>query len=99
VFFYTPAGQKLGAYQFNIVQTSPTPTMYVTLMTSDRYFGCKLLAQQDRLGSAGDFYPWGEAKGGNNPADTWSLLPTGGIRPADSITPTIATTRISMAGS
>ena len=65
-------GQKLGAYQFNIVQTSPTPTMYVTLMTSDRYFGGKRLAQQDRLGSAGDFYPWGEAKGGNNPADTWS---------------------------
>ncbi len=32
----------------------------------------KRLAPQDRLGSAGDFYPWGEAKGGNNPADTWS---------------------------
>ncbi len=72
VFYYTPGGQKLGAYQFNIVQTSPTPTMYVTLMTSDRYFGGKRLAPQDQLGSAGDFYPWGEAKGGNNPADTWS---------------------------
>ena len=46
--------------------------MYVTLMTSDRYFGGKRLAPQDRLGSAGDFYPWGEAKGGNNPPDTWS---------------------------
>ena len=73
VYYYTPAGQKLGAYQFNIVQTSPTPTMYVTLMTSDRYFGGKRLAPQDRLGSAGDFYPWGEAKGGNNPPDTWSF--------------------------
>ncbi|HTR35829.1 MAG TPA: RHS repeat-associated core domain-containing protein [Bryobacteraceae bacterium] len=71
VYYFTPGGQKLGAYQINVVQTS-TPTIYVTLMTSDRYFGGKRLAPQDRLGSAGDFYPWGEAKGSNNPQDTWS---------------------------
>lgn len=27
----------------------------------------------DRLGSSGQFYPYGEGKGGNNPADTWSF--------------------------
>ncbi|HUA20646.1 MAG TPA: hypothetical protein VMB25_17985 [Bryobacteraceae bacterium] len=58
VFYYTPAGQKLGAYQFNILQTSPSPTLYVTLMTSDRYVGAKRQAPQDQLGSKGDSYPW-----------------------------------------
>jgi RHS repeat-associated protein len=27
----------------------------------------------DRLGSSGQYYPYGEGKGGNNPADTWSF--------------------------
>ncbi|HEY1678217.1 MAG TPA: RHS repeat-associated core domain-containing protein [Candidatus Sulfotelmatobacter sp.] len=27
----------------------------------------------DRLGSSGQFYPYGEGKGGNNPANTWSF--------------------------
>ena len=26
----------------------------------------------DQLGSAGTYYPWGEAKGSTNPQDAWS---------------------------
>ena len=72
---YAPSGQKLAAYQITILMTgSPiaTPNLFFTLATSDRYFGGKRLAPQDRLSSKGDFYPYGEAKSGNNPQDTWS---------------------------
>ena len=72
---YAPSGQKLCAYQITILMTGTpiaAPNLFFTLTTSDRYFGGKRLASQDQLGSKGDFYPWGEAKGSNNPQDTWS---------------------------
>ena len=72
---YAPSGQKLCAYQITILMTGspiPTPNLFFTLATSDRYFGGKRLAPQDRLSSKGDFYPYGESKGSNNPQDTWS---------------------------
>ena len=48
------------------------------------YFGSKRIAltnssgvttafSPDQLGSSGQYYPYGEGKGGNNPADTWSF--------------------------
>ena len=69
--YYSPAGQKLAAIQITLQPSTP-PVLISTLVTSDKYFGGKRLAAEDRLGSVGDFYPWGEAKGSNNPQDTWS---------------------------
>jgi RHS repeat-associated protein len=75
---YSPSGQKLGAYL--LVPTQPnfqpggttTPYIDVSLVSSDQYFGGRRLAVLDQLGSAGTYYPWGEAKGSTNPQDTWS---------------------------
>jgi RHS repeat-associated protein len=77
VVAYSPSGQKLGTYLFAPQQPSYqhgpyTPFMLVTLASSDQYFGGRRLAALDQLGSAGTYYPWGEAKGGTNPQDTWS---------------------------
>src|SRR5260370_6059243 len=44
-----------------------------TLASSDIYFGSRRISTMDRLGSVGKFYPYGEGKGGTNPADTWSF--------------------------
>ena len=44
----------------------------MSLASSDQYFGSRRLAVLDQLGSAGTYYPWGEAKGNTNPQDTWS---------------------------
>jgi hypothetical protein len=49
------------------------PTIQVTLQASDQYFGGRRLATMDQLGSVGTYFPWGEAKGGTNPQDTWSF--------------------------
>ena len=77
VFLYSPTGQKLGTYQFNVYNYSVGNQIYYstcsTLMTSDQYFGSRRLAVMDELGSAGTYYPWGEAKGSTNPQDTWSF--------------------------
>jgi RHS repeat-associated protein len=77
VVAYSPSGQKLGTYLFAPQQPSYqhgpyAPYMLVTLSSSDQYFGGRRLAALDQLGSAGTYYPWGEAKGGTNPQDTWS---------------------------
>jgi RHS repeat-associated protein len=77
---YTPVGQKLGAYKFSVALLGGTytPTMQVSLASSDQYFGGRRLAVMDQLGSAGgntatagSFFPWGEPKA-TNPQDTWS---------------------------
>ena len=74
---YSPSGQKLGTYQINTCNDSstnqPVLTVCSTLSTSDQYFGGRRLAVMDQLGSAGTYYPWGEAKGSTNPQDTWSF--------------------------
>ncbi len=77
VNYYSASGQKLGTYLFVPGQTYPqngqyAPIIQVTLGASDQYFGGRRLAVMDQLGSAGTYYPWGEAKGGTNPQDTWS---------------------------
>jgi RHS repeat-associated protein len=77
VVAYSASGQKLGTYLL-------IPGAYysggnyvacidVSVATSDQYFGGRRLAVQDQLGSAGTYYPWGEAKGSTNPQDTWSF--------------------------
>ena len=35
--------------------------------------GGRRLAVQDRLGSVGSYFPYGEARSGTNPLDTWSF--------------------------
>jgi RHS repeat-associated protein len=74
VVAYSPMGQKLATYELLPGQSyqGHAAFMSVTLLTSDQYFGGRRLAAMDQLGSVGTFYPWGEAKGGTNPQDTWS---------------------------
>ncbi len=78
VVAYSPSGQKLGTYLFAPQQPDFQPgginTPYITVsrVSSDQYFGGRRLAAMDQLGSAGTYYPWGEAKGTTNPQDTWS---------------------------
>ena len=80
VYVYSPSGQRLGGYQLAtaFVDNSKTnyvvtPTLQVTGTSNDQYFGGRRLAVMDQLGSAGTYYPWGEAKGGSNPQDTWNF--------------------------
>jgi RHS repeat-associated protein len=76
VYFYGVDGQQLGAYPLNSGASA------IEIAT---YFGSKRLGfntnpnngsetatAPDRLGSYGQYYPWGESKSGNNPADIWS---------------------------
>ena len=70
VVAYSPSGQKLGTYLLAPQQPDFQPgginTPYITVsrVSSDQYFGGRRLAAMDQLGSAGTYYPWGEAKGG-----------------------------------
>jgi RHS repeat-associated protein len=80
VFVYGGGGQMLGEYSITVGSSSLT--VATTQLTV--YFGHKRIGvanssgttnafATDRLGSSGQFYPYGEGKGGNNPADTWSF--------------------------
>ena len=73
---YSPSGQKLGTYLISVCNQGANNTTSLTicsaLSTSDKYFGGRRLAVMDQLGSAGTYYPWGEAKGSTNPQDAWS---------------------------
>ena len=76
VVMYSPSGQKLGTYLISVCNQGANNTTSLTicsaLSTSDKYFGGRRLAVMDQLGSAGTYYPWGEAKGSTNPQDAWS---------------------------
>jgi RHS repeat-associated protein len=80
VFVYSAGGQMMG--QYSATAGSSSLTVATTQFTV--YFGHKRIGVAnssgttnafaiDRLGSSGQFYPYGEGKGGNNPADTWSF--------------------------
>jgi len=79
-FVYGANGQMLGEYSLTF--KSGTLRVNPTILTV--YFGKKRIGvtnssgvttafSPDRLGSSGQYYPYGEGKGGNNPADTWSF--------------------------
>jgi RHS repeat-associated protein len=76
---YSPGGQKLGAYVFATVFVNNSQTMYVTVPSlnvtggGDVYFGGRRLAAMDQLGSVGNYFPWGEDKGGTSPQNTWNF--------------------------
>ena len=73
VNLYAASGQKLGEYQMSPGASNGTQVMNVTLFSSDQYFGGRRLAVMDQLGSVGNYYPWGEDKGGTSPQDTWNF--------------------------
>lgn len=84
IFLYSPSGQKLGTYQFNVYQIGSgnniSYSVCSTLMSSDQYFGGRRLAVMDQLGSAGvspsygpSYFPWGEPRSGSGPQDTWNF--------------------------
>jgi RHS repeat-associated protein len=77
VNFYTPGGQKLGAYILAPWLTQNSHSMQVTLSSSDQYFGGRRLAPMDQLGSvvnsSQSYFPWGETNGTSNPQDTWNF--------------------------
>jgi RHS repeat-associated protein len=72
VVLYSPGGQKLGTYRIDLGTNLGTYLM-ISELSGDIYFGSRRISTMDRLGSVGKFYPYGEAKGGTNPADTWSF--------------------------
>jgi RHS repeat-associated protein len=76
IFVYSPSGQRLGTYQITVYNNGISDTnltLQSTLITSDLFFGGRRLAVQDRLGSVGSYFPYGEARTGTNPLDTWSF--------------------------
>ena len=79
VSLYSPAGQRLGTYEIDVINIGsnfPNLTLQTTLTSSDIYFGSRRVgarAVQDRLGSVGSYYPYGEARGTPPPSDTWSF--------------------------
>jgi RHS repeat-associated protein len=76
VYFYGVDGQQLGAYPLN---SGASALEIATYFGSKRLGfntnpnnGSETATAPDRLGSYGQYYPWGESKSGNNPADIWS---------------------------
>jgi RHS repeat-associated protein len=72
VMLYSPGGQKLGTYRIDL-GTNLGAYLMSSQLSGDIYFGSRRISTMDRLGSVGKFYPYGEGKGGTNPADTWSF--------------------------
>jgi len=76
VYFYGVDGQQLGAYPLS---SGASALEIATYFGSKRLGfntnpsnGSETATAPDRLGSYGQYYPWGESKSGNNPADIWS---------------------------
>jgi RHS repeat-associated protein len=60
---YGANGQMLGSYQPQIGYLGSRPNSLTFYQSSARvYFGRKLIAAQDRLGSVGRYYPYGEER-------------------------------------
>lgn len=80
VFVYGAGGEMLGEYSITIGSSSLT----VATTNQSVYFGSKRIGltnssgvttafSPDQLGSAGQYYSYGEGKGGNNPSNAWSF--------------------------
>jgi RHS repeat-associated protein len=60
---YGANGQMLGSYQAQIGYLGSRPNSLTFYQSSARvYFGRKLIAKQDRLGSVGKYFPYGEER-------------------------------------
>jgi RHS repeat-associated protein len=72
-YFYGVGGQKLGTYSLVISYGTGQPLYLSDSNTNlDVFFGGRRLAGQDRLGSVGKYYPYGEARSGTS-TDNWSF--------------------------
>jgi RHS repeat-associated protein len=84
-YFYSPTGQKLGTY--SLVLNNYPPSNDVAVATDIQvFFGAKRVGHsepgnptiiggviQDRVGSLGSYYPYGEDKGTPLPNDQWKF--------------------------
>jgi RHS repeat-associated protein len=57
---YGAYGERLGVYSIQAIPGGGPPTYYVTMASTALYFAGRLLTAQDRLGSIGTYYPYGE---------------------------------------
>ena len=73
---YSPAGQKLDAYLFASSDgyAKVTPFLLQVTLTSATHILAPVGWRSGPAGiGVGTFFPWGEAKGGYNPQDTWNF--------------------------
>jgi RHS repeat-associated protein len=57
---YGAYGERLGVYSIQAIPGGGPPTYYFTMASTALYFAGRLLEAQDRLGSVGTYYPYGE---------------------------------------
>ena len=63
--FWGAAGERVGRYSaVKLVNDAGTHIFVFQKVQVDEYFGGRRLSSQDRLGSVGSYYPYGEAKSG-----------------------------------
>jgi len=63
--FYGAGGERIGRYSATkLVNDTGTHVLVFQKVQVDEYFGGRRLTTQDRLGSVGSYYPYGEAKSG-----------------------------------
>ena len=73
-YFYGPNGKLLATFnpQYTAVYYCSNqicqPTLTIAQLSVSQYFGSRLLGNEDRLGSRGRYYPYGEDRG-TNPGD------------------------------
>ncbi|MBY0506126.1 MAG: hypothetical protein K2X03_19575 [Bryobacteraceae bacterium] len=67
--FWGANGERVGRYSVaKLIDTNggtPVHTFVFQKIQTDEYFGGRRLTTQDRLGSVGSYYPYGEAKSGS----------------------------------
>jgi RHS repeat-associated protein len=64
--FWGAGGERIGRYTVAKLVDSTSAHVFVFQKVSvDEYFGGRRLTTQDRLGSVGSYYPYGEAKSGS----------------------------------
>lgn len=63
--FWGVGGERIGRYTVaKLVDSSSTHVFVFQKVSVDEYFGRRRLTTQDRLGSVGGYYPYGEGKAG-----------------------------------
>ncbi len=69
-YFYSPQGKLLAQYApYDAPPSggSTNPTLVLSLSGTRAYFGLRLLGNEDRVGSRGKYFPYGEARSGSQP--------------------------------
>ncbi len=69
-YFYSPQGKLMAQYTpYDAPPSggSTNPSLAFTLASTRVYFGSRLLGNEDRVGSRGKYFPYGEARSGAQP--------------------------------